>query len=131
MLRSILPKEVNFYNYFEQHSELCIKISKELLEMTSSGKVTAEKVKEIKDLEHQMDNITHQCLEQLHKTFITPIERQDILHLITILSMIFAASSQRSIAFSNLWKTSFHFITRIASFSLNSLERASLSTISP
>ncbi len=33
-------------------------------------------------MEHQTDEITHRCIEALHKTFITPIERTDIQHLI-------------------------------------------------
>jgi predicted phosphate transport protein (TIGR00153 family) len=82
MFRGILPKETNFYVYFESHCELCIELSKELLALANDGADLAASVKKIKDLEHQMDDITHHCLEALHKTFITPIERTDILHLI-------------------------------------------------
>src|SRR5262249_52463000 len=38
-------------------------------------------VEQIKELETQADLLTHQCIETLHKTFITPFEREDIHHL--------------------------------------------------
>jgi predicted phosphate transport protein (TIGR00153 family) len=37
----------------------------------------------IKEIEHETDVITHACVERLHKTFITPFDRDDIHRLIT------------------------------------------------
>ena len=37
----------------------------------------------IKEIEHETDVITHSCVERLHKTFITPFDRDDIHRLIT------------------------------------------------
>ena len=50
--------------------------------VTSAGNMEA-KAKRIKEIEHETDVITHRCVEALHKTFITPIERDDIYRLIT------------------------------------------------
>jgi predicted phosphate transport protein (TIGR00153 family) len=40
-----------------------------------------ESVAEITDLEHQGDLITHQIIAQLHRTFVTPFDREDIARL--------------------------------------------------
>jgi hypothetical protein len=37
----------------------------------------------MKEIEHEADLITHQTIEMLHKTFVTPFDREQILHLIT------------------------------------------------
>ena len=51
--------------------------------MVQSENQLAVKAKRIKEIEHETDVITHHCVEALHKTFITPIEREDIYRLIT------------------------------------------------
>ncbi|MCG7409543.1 DUF47 family protein [Paenibacillus sp. ACRRX] len=45
----------------------------------------SEFVKEMKDLEHKCDGFTHTIITELNKTFITPIEREDIMSLTTAL----------------------------------------------
>jgi hypothetical protein len=47
-----------------------------------------EVAQHIKEIEHEADVITHQCVAALHKTFITPIERDDIHRLISRLDDI-------------------------------------------
>jgi len=82
MFRGILPKEFNFYNYFEKHTALTIKAATELLIMSNDGADLAASAKRIKGYENDADDIIHLCTEQLHKTFITPIDRADIHNLI-------------------------------------------------
>ncbi len=82
MFRGILPKEVNFYNYFEKHITLSIKAATELLILSNEGADVVAAAKRIKDFENEADDITHLCTEELHKTFITPFERADIHNLI-------------------------------------------------
>ncbi|MBM2813614.1 MAG: ykaA [Ignavibacteria bacterium] len=82
MFRGILPKEYGFYDYFEKHAAMTILTCKELVKMASEGGNTTVASRTIKDYEHELDKITHQCVEALHKTFITPIERNDIHTLI-------------------------------------------------
>lgn len=81
MFRFLLPKEVSFFKYFEEHGKISIDVCKELLELSSEGDIKL-KIGRIRDLEHKADDIAHQCIEALHKTFITPIDRADIHHLI-------------------------------------------------
>ena len=98
MFGKLLPKETSFFDFFEQHAALTIEGAKEFLSLASTGANIAAKAKRIKEIEHETDVITHRCVEALHKTFITPIERDSIHLLITrmddIMDLIEAASER-------------------------------------
>ncbi len=81
MLRRLLPKKTDFFDFFDRHIELTIEGCKELLELAESGNDIDQRATRIKELEHATDRITHECIEALHETFITPIERGDIHRL--------------------------------------------------
>jgi predicted phosphate transport protein (TIGR00153 family) len=78
-----IPRETSFFDFFEQHAGLTIEGSKELLSLVTTGANIAAKCRRISDIEHETDTITHRCVEALHKTFITPIDRDSIHRLIT------------------------------------------------
>jgi uncharacterized protein len=82
MLRKLLPREYGFFEIFEEHSRVMVEASQELLSLVSTGVNIETKVKRIKELEHECDTITHRCVDALHRTFITPIDRNDIHRLI-------------------------------------------------
>jgi uncharacterized protein len=81
MLKHILPKEHCFFDHFEDHIHLAVETCREFLAITKGGDI-AMGVKKIEIMEHKTDEITHHCIEALHKTFITPMERTDIQKLI-------------------------------------------------
>jgi predicted phosphate transport protein (TIGR00153 family) len=82
MFSRLLPKKVHFFEYFEQHSGMVINACQAFLEL-AEGKVDAPtQAARMKEIEHQADNLTHRCIEELNKTFITPIDRVDIHQLI-------------------------------------------------
>ncbi len=83
MFSRLLPKEVSFFGYFEQHAGLLIRACEEFHKL-AQGKCAdhAAQAAIIKDIEHEADNLTHTCIEELNKTFITPIDRVDIHQLI-------------------------------------------------
>jgi len=81
MFRRFLPKETGFFDFFDQHIDLTIKGCKDLVTLLSGEANVLSQAARIKQVEHDTDNITHRCIEALHKTFITPIDRQDI-HLL-------------------------------------------------
>lgn len=83
MFGRFLPRETNFFDYFEKHASIILQAAEEFLSLVSSSSHAADKIRHIRDLEHQADQITHDCVEALHKTFITPIERDDIHRLIS------------------------------------------------
>jgi len=82
MFRSFLPKTTDFFDFFEEHSKCNIEACKELVTMLQDGADHLALAARIKDIERDADSITHACTDALHKTFITPIDRMDILKLI-------------------------------------------------
>jgi predicted phosphate transport protein (TIGR00153 family) len=98
MFGRFLPKETSFFDFFEQHAALTVEGCKEFLSLASTGANVTGKAKRIKEIEHETDVVTHRCVEALHKTFITPIERDDIYRLISrmddIVDFIEAASER-------------------------------------
>jgi predicted phosphate transport protein (TIGR00153 family) len=83
MFGRILPRETNFFDYFDRHAALTVAGSKEFLSLVATQANVAPKAKRIKEIEHEADVVTHQCVEALHKTFITPIDRNHIHRLIS------------------------------------------------
>src|SRR5687767_2269709 len=83
MFGRFLPRETSFFDFFEQHAGLTVEGTKEFLSMVTTGANIPAKCRRISDIEHETDTITHRCVEALHKTFITPIDRDSIHRLIT------------------------------------------------
>jgi predicted phosphate transport protein (TIGR00153 family) len=83
MLKWILPKELHFFDFFETQIAIIADSARQFLALVSEGADSKEKAHSIKELEHQADQVAHQCIESLHKTFITPFERNDIYRLVT------------------------------------------------
>lgn len=82
MFSWLFPREVKFFDFFDKHAEVIVAAAKELRKLLSGGADIPLSVVRIKDLEHQADRITHQCIDSLHKVFITPLDREDIHNLI-------------------------------------------------
>ncbi len=75
------PTNTKFYDYFDRASDVLVRASSHFLaaiDASSDPKMLAE---EMTTLEHQCDEITHEALNLLHKSFITPLERGDIRRL--------------------------------------------------
>jgi predicted phosphate transport protein (TIGR00153 family) len=75
---SLIPKEKKFFALFEQGTQNAVKIAQQLKDMVYIWENVKERVWVINDLEHQGDAITHQIFEQLHRSVITPFDREDI-----------------------------------------------------
>ncbi|HLF92755.1 MAG TPA: DUF47 domain-containing protein [Planctomycetota bacterium] len=95
---SLIPKEQVFFDLFEQAAKNVHDGAVALAELLENFKDTTEKAKKIKDIEHAGDKITHTTIEKLNKTFITPLDREDIHELICrlddILDLIDTATSR-------------------------------------
>ena len=100
MFGRFLPRETSFFDFFEQHAALTIEGTKEFLSLVTTGANIPAKCRRISDIEHETDTITHRCVEALHKTFITPIDRDSIHRLITkmddIMDFVEAASERNA-----------------------------------
>lgn len=77
-----MPTEGKFFENFNLHAELCVKGAKEMVALMTNFDDLDIRVHAIESIEKQADKITHATIEMLHKTFITPIDRDDIHQLI-------------------------------------------------
>jgi hypothetical protein len=75
---SPVPREKKFFALFEQSAQNTVKIAQQLRDLVYVWENVRERVGIITELEHQGDAITHQVMAQLHRTFITPFDREDI-----------------------------------------------------
>ncbi len=95
---TLLPKEYSFFDFFEQHASKCVEGAGLLLQLLKNVQDAEALAKAIKEVEHAGDKITHHTVETLHKTFITPIDREEIHQLISgmddILDFMDAASQR-------------------------------------
>jgi predicted phosphate transport protein (TIGR00153 family) len=83
MFRRLMPRETGFFDFFERHSKLSIAACQELDAIAANPAQLASRTSRIKEIEHEADDITHECIDALHRTFITSIDRADIHKLIT------------------------------------------------
>jgi len=83
MFGRLLPKEGKFFDFFNEHAELCVKGSREMVALMTNFDDLEIRVHAIEGIEKQADQVTHATLDALHKTFITPLDRDDIHQLIT------------------------------------------------
>lgn len=81
----IIPQDKHFFNMLENVSRNVLDGSKTFLDMLKNYDNLAEKQRIIKDIEHQGDDFVHEIFEELNKTFITPIDHQDISSLASTL----------------------------------------------
>ncbi len=83
MFGRLMPTEGKFFEYFIQHGELCVKGGKEMVALMTNFDDLEHRVHAIESVEKQADKVTYAALDLLHKTFITPLDRDDIHKLIT------------------------------------------------
>ena len=77
----LIPREERFFDDFEA---LAIEIGRgaRLLQaMLAPEKPVWDKAEEIKEVEHKCDFLTHEVIQRLHRSFITPLDREDIFAL--------------------------------------------------
>ncbi|MEY2873787.1 MAG: hypothetical protein RLZZ373_1158, partial [Pseudomonadota bacterium] len=87
----LLPREGNFFELFNTHGEAIVTGARAFLAMVQNyGDVTLREkyAAEVDDAEHAADKITAEVNRLLHKTFITPIDREQIHGLINAMDDI-------------------------------------------
>lgn len=88
MFAFLLPKRTSFFDAFDKQAAIIAQSSQELLAMISTGIDIEKRAKRIAFLEKEADLVAHQTIQTLHKSFITPFEREDIYKLISQLDDI-------------------------------------------
>lgn len=78
-----MPVEGKFFDLFNEHAALCVKGSKEMVALMTNFVDLEIRVHAIEAIEKEADKVTYNAIDLLHKTFITPLDRDDIHKLIT------------------------------------------------
>ena len=81
MRLSLMPKKSVFFTLFSQHAENALEASRALDTLVNDFTLTEDKVRNIHAIEHYGDKLTHQIIEELNGTFVTPLDREDIVGL--------------------------------------------------
>lgn len=76
-----VPRERKFFDLFEAATANTVKAANALREMVNTWVDVEAKTNQIDELEHSGDTVTHSIIEQLHRTFVTPFDREDIAAL--------------------------------------------------
>ncbi len=88
MAINFLPREVKFFDYLNLQAENIVKAADCFKKAVKKGSFDEETVKTIKDFEHEGDTLAHEIVDMLNRTFITPIDREDIFALANTLDDI-------------------------------------------
>ena len=87
MFGKLMPKEGKYFDHFNTHAALIIKGGQLLTELITAlanqPSEVARLADEIDAVEREADKVTHETLAQLHKSFITPFDRDEIHELIS------------------------------------------------
>lgn len=83
MLNKLMPREGRFFDLFNAHAAQIVLGSEALGQLMANTSAPEEYARRIDVAERDADKITHETISLLHKTFITPIDRDQIHQLIT------------------------------------------------
>lgn len=99
---SLSPKNDKFFDYFIKFGEIAYEASEMLKDLTGNVNDADAKFKKIEEKEHEGDKQLHDIMEALNKTFITPIDREDLYAIAKALDDIvddIEASASRFVLF--------------------------------
>src|SRR6202008_1866917 len=82
------PRDRIYFELFEEAGQNMLRASTLLYDLLSDYPDNKQLAGEILDLEHEGDRITHDIIDRLNHTFVTPIDREDILALASALDDI-------------------------------------------
>jgi predicted phosphate transport protein (TIGR00153 family) len=75
------PKEIDFFEIFDKTSLNITKAASHLVDLMENFDNIEARAKEIHEIEQDSDMLTHDIMKKLNKTFITPIDREDLYGL--------------------------------------------------
>ena len=75
---SLFPRQDDFFVLFRRQAALVREGCEQLVEMMEKFDDLDARAKKLKDVEHRADLVAHELFERLNRTFITPLEREDI-----------------------------------------------------
>ncbi|HUL75252.1 MAG TPA: DUF47 family protein [Vicinamibacterales bacterium] len=85
---SFLPRDGQFFELFGQMADEIRAAARLLEELLATEPPDEQKADLIRDAEHRCDTITHDSIQRLHRTFVTPFDREDLYALSTSLDTV-------------------------------------------
>jgi predicted phosphate transport protein (TIGR00153 family) len=75
---SLIPREGRFFVLFEESAKNAAEVAQQLQEMLCNWNNVEQYVNKIIEMEHKGDAVTHEIIALVHRTFVTPFDREDI-----------------------------------------------------
>jgi predicted phosphate transport protein (TIGR00153 family) len=91
-MRWLMPRDDSFFELFERSAATMVDAAEALEAFFGGGPIDDETFKLLDDIEHQGDAITHEVIARISRTFITPLDRDDIHRLIHMLDNVIDAT---------------------------------------
>jgi uncharacterized protein len=87
---SLVPQKREFFDLFDQAARNAVDISQRLIELLDNFPERADEgMRDVKELEHRGDRLTHELVDLINRTFVTPFDRDDMFRLAGVLDDIF------------------------------------------
>jgi predicted phosphate transport protein (TIGR00153 family) len=77
----LFPREESFYDLFVDQARVLVQGGDLLRDLVTNWNGVHEKARRLHDLEHELDELTHEVMRRLNTTFVTPLDREDIHEL--------------------------------------------------
>jgi len=84
----LTPQKREFFDLFTQASTNAREIARLLVELLEDWPSSREKLHDIRELENEGDRLTHEVISLLNRTFVTPLDRDDMYRLATVIDDI-------------------------------------------
>ena len=86
----LIPQDDRFFDLFNRSAENTLEGARLLNDLLVNYVDVDRKARHLKDIEHTGDEITHEVFRALNRTFVTPLDREDISHLASALDDVCA-----------------------------------------
>ena len=84
----LTPQKREFYDLFTQASANARTIARLLVELLEGWPESRDRLRNIREAEHEGDRLTHEVIDLLNRTFVTPFERDDMYRLASVIDDI-------------------------------------------
>jgi predicted phosphate transport protein (TIGR00153 family) len=81
----LTPQKRQFFGLFTQASANARDIARVLVDLLDGWPESRERLRDIRELEHEGDRLTHEVINLLNRTFVTPFDRDDMYRLISVI----------------------------------------------
>jgi uncharacterized protein len=81
----LIPRDESFFELFLKSAGLLVRGAELLQDLVSNFDDVAAKGRRLHDIEHEADEVTHEVMRRLNTTFVTPLDREDIHELASLL----------------------------------------------